>query len=209
MCSGSRHVTIGYRGAIDTVLTHFKLCAYSASTAFAWGTNKLFHASKNIDARNNWFMALSADLFVTSMSCYLFLVSMQSFALNGRSFALVRYAFEWFFARSFSMFSSMCAEKSSARLFASAATKLLLFLLLLQIRMLCWQCNAMHLHISNYNLPSKLWRELKRRVLLVFSYFDIRLAIETCFGIFQLILFFFFNRLVAAEPDFAPTFLMW
>lgn len=114
MCSGSRHVTIGYRGAIEMVLTHFKLCAYSASMPFAWGMNKLFHASKNIDARNNWFMALSADLFVTSMSCYLFLVSIQSFALNGRSFAFVQYAFEWFFARSFLMFSSMCGEKSSA-----------------------------------------------------------------------------------------------
>lgn len=38
------------------------------------GMNKLFHASKNIDARNNWFMALSADLFVTSAVFFCFLL---------------------------------------------------------------------------------------------------------------------------------------
>lgn len=81
-----------------------------------WVTNKLFHASKNIDAKNNWFMALKRWPFCHLCSFFFSFFSSFLFSLS-HSMDVVR-LFDiciWmvFFARSFPMVSSMCAENTT------------------------------------------------------------------------------------------------
>lgn len=157
----------------------------------AWrhgGMNKLFHASKNIDARNNWFMALSADLFVTSADFFL-LSLFRYFSLNGRLFDV---HLNGLFPRSFSVFSPLCPQRMQRHTFGLAATKLLLFLLLLSRRMHCG-----HLHNSSVSTTAatvpmhRHSRGIRTQsacttCLLWFWYSRVFSSFETCLGIFAL-----------------------
>lgn len=172
------------------------------------GMNKLFHASKNIDARNNWFMALSADLFVTSAVFFFF--SVRFFSLNGRC-SLVWYAFEWSIRKIvFSVLDALPTENAAAHIRIGIYQTVIIFIIAHKTDAL-WaptHFKCVDNGCDGSNAQAFARNERNQHVLLVFSYFDIRAffvfflfsSFETCLGNFAL---------VAAEPDFAPTSLMW